>query len=192
MCKLNGWLDFSETPSPGRVLAFLTNVGLTHRNTMLAKCVVVAWFALVFAPCMAGPLGGPGGEAARGTSRPTADLSREALEQCLQQEVALGKAVDELKAARARHDAAVTALDFKEAQIKRQRAMLDRTNQKSVDSYNAQVAAHRARIATHNQSQRALSAQASAYQASLSQYKSQCAGKSFLERDRAAVQLPKS
>ncbi len=177
--------------SVARVLASLTNFGPNNRNTMLAKSVVVAWFALIFAPCMAGPQVGPVGDATPGVGRPTTDLSREALAQCLQQEVVLGKSMDELKAARASHDAEVTALDFKEAHIKRLRAMLDRTNQKSVDSYNAQVAAHHARIAKHNQSQQALSAQASAYQASLSRYKSQCAGKSFLERDRATVQLPK-
>lgn len=154
---------------------------------MLAKCVVVFFAALSLVPCLAGAAG----DAVPGVNQPTAELSREALGQCLLQEVDLGKAVNELKALRTGLDAAVKALDAQEAYIKSARAKLDRTNQSLVDSYNAQVKAHRERIATHNHSQQAFSVKASAYQANLLRYQYQCAGKSFRESDRAAVQPSK-
>nr|WP_295772108.1 hypothetical protein [Rhodoferax sp.] len=154
---------------------------------MLAKCVVVLFAALSLVPSLAGAPG----DAVPGVNHPTAELTREALGQCLLQEVELGKAMNELKAVRTGLDAAVKALDAQEAHMKSIRAKLDRTNQSLVDSYNAQVKAHRERIAIHNHSQQAFNVKASAYQANLLRYQSHCAGKSFRGSDREAVQPPK-
>lgn len=157
---------------------------------MFAKCVVLVFAALFFAQGMAGPPNVGAGVAVPGVNS-TPDLSRDALRQCLQQEVWLGTALEELKEGRTSRDAAVKALDVKEANIKSTGAKLDRANQKSVDTYNALVKAHRQRIAVHNQSLLALNAKASAYQTNLSRYQSSCAGKSYSESDRAAVQVSK-
>lgn len=157
---------------------------------MFAKWFVLVFAALFSAQGMAGPPSVGAGVAVPGVHS-TPDLSRDALRQCLQQEVWLGSSLEELKAGRTGRDAAVKALDINEANIKSIRVKLDRTNQKSVDAYNALVKAHRQRIAAHNQSLLASNAKASAHQASLSRYQSSCAGKSYSESDRAAVQFVK-
>lgn len=114
-------------------------------------------------------------------------LSRDGLRQCLQQEAALGQAMEALHKGRADRDATTQSLDADEARIKEARATLDRTNTPSVKAYNAMVKAHHRRIATHNRSLRALDAKASAYRAGLATYQSGCAGKAYSESDRAAV-----
>ena len=84
---------------------------------MFAKCVVLMFAALFFAQGMAGPSSVGTGVAVPGVNS-TADLSRDALRQCLQLEVWLGGAMEELKTARSGRDAAVNTSDVNEAHIK--------------------------------------------------------------------------
>ncbi len=114
-------------------------------------------------------------------------MSQAELRTCLQAEQALNVRSDEIDQQELGIQKQQTQLEELEARIERQKPLVDRYSQESVDSFNRLISRHRRLAKEYNQSVEPFNNKIAAYKADQDRFNATCAGKSYYESDMQAV-----